>query len=153
LFPSPSTKIVERLHGASWRLPFLIAELRDRSALERARVSSSGMDALSAEGVWPSVYLYVRVTDGFDIRARMFSPWGGVPEDPATGSAGCALVGLLAHCSEQRGGRFGWRIAQGVEMGRPSTLLARAEKTDGVVQATWVGGASVLVSEGLIHVN
>jgi len=46
-----------------------------------------------------------------------------------------------------------WRIAQGVEMGRPSTLVARAEKKDGVVTGTWVGGASVMVSEGTIYLE
>jgi len=38
-------------------------------------------------------------------------------------------------------------------VGRPSTLMARAEKVDGVVQDTWVGGASVLVSDGFIHLE
>ena len=134
-------------------LPFVIAELRDRSALERARADSAGFDALRGEDVRPSVHLYTRVADGFDIRARMFAPLSGVPEDPATGSANCALAGLLAHYSREPGGSFRWRIAQGVEMGRPSTLRARAEKTAGAVQATWVGGAAVLVSEGLIYVD
>jgi trans-2,3-dihydro-3-hydroxyanthranilate isomerase len=134
-------------------LPFVIAELRDRSALARARVHWSGFEALRAESVRPSLYLYARATDGFDIRARMFAPLSGVPEDPATGSANCALAGLLAHYSGQASGSFSWRIAQGVEMGRPSTLIARAEKTAGVVQATWVGGATVLVSEGILHLD
>lgn len=43
--------------------------------------------------------------------------------------------------------------AQGVEMGRPSILVARAEKTSGVVQATWVGGGCVLVCDGFIQVD
>ena len=38
-------------------------------------------------------------------------------------------------------------------MGRPSVLDARAEKRDGVVVGAWIGGASVLVSEGVIHVD
>jgi trans-2,3-dihydro-3-hydroxyanthranilate isomerase len=134
-------------------LPFVIAELRDRSALERARANLNGFEAIGAEGVWPAVHLYTRVTDGFDIRARMFAPLSGVPEDPATGSANCALAGLLAHYHQQPSGSFNWSIAQGVEMGRPSTLKARAEKTNGVVHATWVGGPAVLVSEGIIHVD
>ena len=83
----------------------------------------------------------------------MFAPLSGVPEDPATGSANCALVGLRAHYSGQSSGSFSLRIAQGVEMGRPSTLMARAEKTAGVVQATRVGGASVLVTEGVIRLD
>jgi trans-2,3-dihydro-3-hydroxyanthranilate isomerase len=148
--------IVTRTHDpqvASVGLPFVIVELKDRSALERARINISGFDALSAEDIMPDVHLYTRVSDGFDIRARMFAPLSGVPEDPATGSANCALAGLLAHYREQPNGSFSWRIAQGVEMGRPSTLIARAEKADGVVQATRIGGAAILISEGTIHLD
>ena len=134
-------------------LPFVITELTDRTALEGARINMSGFDALADMDIEPSVHLYVRVNDDFDIRARMFAPLSGVPEDPATGSANCALAGLLAHYSQDSNGSFSWRIAQGVEMGRPSTLIARAEKKDGVVQTTRIGGATVLVSEGMIYLD
>jgi trans-2,3-dihydro-3-hydroxyanthranilate isomerase len=83
----------------------------------------------------------------------MFAPFDGVPEDPATGSANCALAGLLSHYDGARDGPASWRIAQGVEMGRPSVLEASAERRDGAVVATRVGGASVLVSEGVIEVG
>jgi trans-2,3-dihydro-3-hydroxyanthranilate isomerase len=151
-----SKDIVTKTHGpqvASVGLPFIMVELRDRSVLERVRISMSGFEALAAQDVMPDVYLYTRGTDGFDIRARMFAPLSGVPEDPATGSANCALAGLLAHYSQDSNGSFSWRIAQGVEMGRPSTLIARAEKKDGVVQTTRIGGAAVLVSEGTIYLD
>lgn len=138
---------------ASVGLPFLMTELRDRSALERARINGQGFDALAARGVVPDVHLYVRSSDEFDIRARMFAPFDGVPEDPATGSANCALAGLLSHYDGARDGTASWRIAQGVEMGRPSVLEASAERRDGAVVATRVGGASVLVSEGVIEVG
>jgi trans-2,3-dihydro-3-hydroxyanthranilate isomerase len=137
---------------ASVGLPFLVAELRDRSALRRARVNALGFDAIAAQGIHPDVHLYTRSADEFDIRARMFAPFNGVPEDPATGSANCALAGLLCHYGEASEGTVSWRIAQGVEMGRPSLIEATAEKRDGAVVATRVGGASVLVSEGVIHV-
>jgi trans-2,3-dihydro-3-hydroxyanthranilate isomerase len=149
-------EIVTKTHGpqvTSVGLPFVMVELTDRSVLERARISMSGFEALIAQDVMPDVYFYTRVSDGFDIRARMFAPLSGVPEDPATGSANCALAGLLAHYSEQSNGSFSWRIAQGVEIGRPSTLIARAEKSDGVVQTTRIGGATVLVSEGIIYLD
>ena len=138
---------------ASVGLPFLMTELRDRAALERARVNSTGVESILRQDIRPSIYLYTRATDGFDIRARMFAPLSGVPEDPATGSASCAVGGLLAHYSGQANGQFSYRIAQGVEMRRPSVLLVRAEMADGSVKATWVGGACVLVSEGFIHVD
>jgi trans-2,3-dihydro-3-hydroxyanthranilate isomerase len=137
-------------------LPFVLAELRDRSALERCHVNMIGFAdilALLKDGVRASVYLYTRTTDDVDICARMFAPLSGVPEDPATGSATCAIVGLLAHLDQQASGEFTYELAQGVEMGRPSRLRARAEKTNGVVTATWVGGSCVMVSEGFILVD
>jgi trans-2,3-dihydro-3-hydroxyanthranilate isomerase len=149
-------EVVTKTHGpqvASVGLPFIFVELRDRSVLERARINMSGFEALTAQDVMPDVYLYIRASDGFDIRARMFAPLSGVPEDPATGSANCTLAGLLAHYNQDRNGSFSWRIAQGVEMGRPSTLIARAEKKDGVVQITRIGGATILVSEGTIYLD
>jgi trans-2,3-dihydro-3-hydroxyanthranilate isomerase len=140
-------------------LPFVFTELRSRAALERARINMSGFEALRDLEVNPQLYFYVRVSESepdghvFDIRARMFAPLSGVPEDPATGSANCTLGGLLAEHEQVTSGMFSWRIAQGVEMGRPSTLVARAEKKDGEVTRTWIGGAAVLVSEGTIYLD
>ena len=138
---------------ASVGLPFTFAELRDRGALERARTRMDGVDALAAAGINPDVFVYVRSRDEFDVRARMFAPVDGVPEDPATGSANCALAGLLAKLDPRPSGELRWRIAQGVEMGRPSVLEARARKENGEVVDVRIGGASVMVSEGTIEVD
>jgi len=137
---------------ASVGLPFLMTELKSRAALERARPNAAAFDAIVKEDIRPSLYQYTRANDGFDVRARMFAPLSGVPEDPATGSASCVAAGLLAHFDARPSGSFRYRLAQGVEMGRPSVLLARAEKTDGAVHATCVGGACVMVSEGFIEI-
>jgi trans-2,3-dihydro-3-hydroxyanthranilate isomerase len=148
--------VVTRTHLprlASVGLPFLMAELADRDALARARTDMRGVDALAALGFTPDILLYTQSGDEVDLRARMFAPLDGVPEDPATGSANCALAGLLTHHRSERDGAFRWRIAQGVEMGRPSLLEARTEKKDGEVVGAWIGGASVLVSEGQIEVD
>ncbi len=147
--------VVLRTHAprvVSVGLPFLVAELVDRAALERARSHMPGVEALREQGLVPDVHLYVRSADEFDIRARMFAPLDGVPEDPATGSANCALAALLAHHDPRDDGNFGWRIAQGVEMGRPSVLEARAQKEDGAVLDAWIGGTSVLVGEGWLEI-
>ena len=138
---------------ASVGLPFLFAELRDRAALGRARSSMPGVDTLAALGVVPDIHLYVRSADEFDLRARMFAPLDGVPEDPATGSANCALAALLSRFDGASDGSYRYRIAQGVEMGRPSVLEASAEKRGGEVVAARIGGASVLVSTGTIEVD
>ena len=133
-------------------LPFLFAELASRESLARARTDPAGVDALVAAGVPADVHLYVRSGDDFDLRTRMFAPKDGVPEDPATGSANVALAAALAHFDPRTNGSFRFRIAQGVEMGRPSVLEARVEKKGGAVTEARIGGTSVLVAEGSMEV-
>jgi trans-2,3-dihydro-3-hydroxyanthranilate isomerase len=138
---------------ASVGAPFNMVELKDRAALERAKANPSGFESLIEAGFRPSLYFYTKSNDDFDLRARMFAMHGGLVEDPATGSASCVVAGLLAHYDERQDGRFQWRIAQGVEMGRPSTIQAKAEKQNGDVISTGVGGSCVMISEGYIEVD
>ena len=67
------------------------------------------------------------------IQSRMFAPLHGVFEDPATGSANVALIGLLAHLRPESSLRLKAAIGQGVDLGRPSLPRAVAEKVDGTV--------------------
>ncbi len=80
-------------------------------------------------------------------KTRMFGPGLGVAEDPATGSAAGPLAYHLA-----RQGRIGFgdeiEISQGAEIGRPSTLYARAVGTADAVERIEVGGSAVVVSRG-----
>jgi trans-2,3-dihydro-3-hydroxyanthranilate isomerase len=148
--------IVTRTHPpqvASVGFPFLFIELRDRQALERARPVLDALEALVADGFPPDVHLYTRSSDDFDLRARMFAPIDGIPEDPATGSANVSLAAMLSHFNPAPDGDFAFRIAQGVEMGRPSILHARTIKKDGEVVVAKIGGTSVMVSEGSIEVD
>lgn len=147
--------IVTRIHQpmvASVGLPFVMVEVNGRAALERARSYLPTMETMDAQGVMPDILLYVRSEDGFDIRARMFAPLDGVPEDPATGSANCALVAMLGHFSNEAEGDFSWRIAQGVEMNRPSELCTRIRKRSGLVTDVWIAGTCRTVSEGFIEI-
>ena len=100
------------------------------------------------------VHLYTRDCAGLavDLRSRMYSAGHGIDEDPATGSANCALAALLALLDKTQEGEFSWCIAQGIEMGRPSLLRARARKVGGIVEAAYIGGASVLVADGTMEV-
>ena len=138
---------------ASVGLPFIIVELRDRAALERIRIDTNVLYEIEAMGITPDIHVYVNSKDKYDLRTRMFAPFDNVPEDPATGSANCALVGMLTHLNSAQDGTFSWRIAQGIEMGRPSILDARTEKRNGVVTGVWIAGYSVMVSEGYIEVD
>lgn len=137
---------------ASVGLPFIIVELDSRLALERAQSYLPAIEEIQGLGVMPDILLYVRSEDDFDIRARVFAPLDGVPEDPATGSANCALAALLSHYKTESTGDFSWRIAQGVEMKRPSVLEARSVKRPYSGIDVWISGTCKMVSEGLIEI-
>src|SRR6185312_6834218 len=122
---------------ASCGAPFVIAELKSREKLASARARLDIFERDIAKLPVTSIFIYTQVAeDGLDIRARMFAPHHGIPEDPATGSANVALIGLLAKLRPEADLRIAKTIAQGVEMGRPSLLQAEAEKRNGTVTAT-----------------
>lgn len=148
-------EIVTSIHHpqvASVGLPFIMVELKNRAALENARTYLPAMEEIYTSGTMPDILVYIRSKDEFDIRARVFAPLDGIPEDPATGSAVCALVAMLSHYNSEKEGDYSWRIAQGVEMKRPSILDARTEKRSGLVSGVWVAGTCQMVTEGYIEV-
>jgi trans-2,3-dihydro-3-hydroxyanthranilate isomerase len=139
--------------GWSCGVPFLFVPLRGRAALGRVRLDPARWEALLA-GWWaPDVYVLARDPElpGSRVRARMFAPTMGIPEDPATGAAASALAGYLAARSPERDGALRWTVEQGFEMRRPSILHVEADVRGGEVAAVRVGGASVLVSEGVMR--
>jgi trans-2,3-dihydro-3-hydroxyanthranilate isomerase len=86
-----------------------------------------------------------------NVRARMFAPGIGVPEDPATGSAAVGLGGYLAARDPRPSGTLRWIVEQGFEMGRPSILEVEADKAGGRVTASRVGGCTVMVCAGFMQ--
>ena len=130
-------------------LPFLVVELASRDTLQRARSDRSAYESVFPLDGAIAVYAYTRDVGtaapeaGTDLQARMFTP--RMTEDPATGSATAAATALLA---EVRGGAdIRLRVGQGVDMGRPSLLLARAGRQGGAMIA-YVGGRCVAAMEG-----
>jgi trans-2,3-dihydro-3-hydroxyanthranilate isomerase len=84
-------------------------------------------------------------------RLRMFSPAYGVVEDAATGSAAGALaVHLARHGLISFGQQI--EILQGVEIGRPSTMRAKAEGTPERIESVEVAGSAVIVARGTLRV-
>jgi trans-2,3-dihydro-3-hydroxyanthranilate isomerase len=106
-------------------------------------------------GLWPDqralaqlpIYVNAFAGRGLAWKTRIFGPYHGVPEDPATGSAAGPLALHLA-----RHGRIGFgdeiEIRQGEEIGRPSRLYARAEGSADKVERVLVGGSAVIVARG-----
>jgi trans-2,3-dihydro-3-hydroxyanthranilate isomerase len=80
-------------------------------------------------------------------KTRMFAPGGGVPEDPATGSAAGPLACHLVRHGLVEGGTE-VEISQGAEIWRPSTLYARVEGSPKRIENVEVGGSAVVVARG-----
>ncbi|WP_443063822.1 PhzF family phenazine biosynthesis protein [Streptomyces sp. NBC_00659] len=89
--------------------------------------------------------------EGTKWRARMFSPAYGVVEDAATGSAAGPLAIHLARHGLARYGQS-LEILQGVEMGRPSLMLATARGDGENVESVHVGGHGVTAGRGTLFV-
>ncbi|MFI5256401.1 MAG: PhzF family phenazine biosynthesis protein [Gemmatimonadales bacterium] len=143
--------------GVSVGLPFLFVPLRDRRAVERARIRIEPWEQ-SLRSTWaPELFVFAAGGErpGTDYHARMFAPGLSVPEDPATGSACAALAGYLVPRDprRERDGTLRWTVEQGFEMGRPSMLEVEADVAGGRVAAVRVGGASVLVSDGTMAIS
>lgn len=132
---------------------FVIAEVGSVEALSRAVPDLAAFRAAAMQRDWPggrlSLLLYARQDgEATRLRARMFDPLGGVMEDPATGSANAALAALLTSLAPGVNVALLYDIEQGIEMGRPSRLLASARKTgEGPVSAT-IEGDCVPVMRG-----
>jgi trans-2,3-dihydro-3-hydroxyanthranilate isomerase len=127
---------------ASLGNPVVIAEVAAEALAGAAPDIEQFRRAAGSDG---KLLLYLYGFDNGRIRARMFAPLAGITEDPATGAAAVALAALLLSLGDDASGS--WDIAQGVEMGRPSTLRTTATRTADGICAT-VGGDCVQVLSG-----
>jgi trans-2,3-dihydro-3-hydroxyanthranilate isomerase len=120
--------------------------LSDEAAVAALHPDIGALGQLGAVGV--SCF----AASGRQVKTRMFGPGLGVAEDPATGSAAGPLAVHLA-----RHGVVGFgddvEIPQGVEIGRPSVLHARAEGSAERLDAVTVGGAAVVVADGAFRLD
>jgi len=134
---------------ASVGLPFVVVELASRDALSRCSPNPVAYKGLLPIDGAVSIYAYTRDvgSDGADadcdLQARMFTP--RMTEDPATGSATGAMAALVA---QVRGvSELVLRVGQGVDMGRPSVLIASVDIDNGKTRVR-IGGKCVSVMEG-----
>lgn len=99
-----------------------------------------------------SAYVFTMTPEekGNDIAARMFGM--GIGEDPGTGSAAAALIGLLA---EQALGndKAEYVLRQGHEMGRPCRISMQLRKQGDQLTHGAIGGEAVIVAEGTLDLG
>lgn len=133
--------------------PFLFVPLASRDALSRARPCEPQWSALTSAAGTGSVYCYCAGTGGkdADYHARMFAPAGGIPEDPATGSASSMLAAQLAAAGALSQGANRFELMQGEDMGRPSRLLLEVDFAGEVMGDIRITGSAVRVMSGVIN--
>ena len=86
---------------------------------------------------------------------RMFSPAGGVPEDPVTGNANGPLGAYLVHfglCQEGVEDHFSFRIAQGEAMGRAGRMQVDVDVENGKPVLVKLTGKAVVAFSAQIKI-
>ena len=127
---------------------FHLIPVRDANVLRKVRVNPTAWaDVFHYDH--SSAYVFTLTPDERqnDIAARMFGM--GLGEDPGTGSAAAALIGMLAE--EALGsGQADYILRQGYEMGRPCRITLQLRKENDVLVHGAIGGEAVVVGEGVL---
>jgi trans-2,3-dihydro-3-hydroxyanthranilate isomerase len=129
--------------------PFYMIPVRNARVLANLKLERRGW----AE-VFPyerhAVYVFTETPeeDGVDFAARMFAP--GMPggEDPGTGSAAAALIGLIARHVPFADGQGEYVLRQGDEMGRPCRIALQLRKDADILTHAGIGGDALIIGEG-----
>ena len=141
------------VQDVSTGLPFIICPLTSLDAMKRASVDKKLLGELVEPLEAKAIFIFCTETysEQNDINARMFGDLYGIPEDPATGSAGGCLAAYLVKHRVMDGPAVDLRVEQGMEIQRPSLLLIRAEEKEGGIEVR-VGGRVVLTAKGELFV-
>jgi trans-2,3-dihydro-3-hydroxyanthranilate isomerase len=126
---------------------FHLVPVRDVDVLARIKVNLAEWNEAFPHGRH-SAYIFTETPgeDGNDFGVRMLSP-ALVGEDPATGSAAAAFMGLLA-LHAPVAGEVRYAIRQGYEMGRPSRIDLVLTMKDRMLVRGQIGGDAVIVARG-----
>jgi trans-2,3-dihydro-3-hydroxyanthranilate isomerase len=130
--------------------PLIFVAVRDRAAVDDARVDSAAFAELMRESKASSAIFVFAVSES-GAYSRMFAPELGIVEDPATGSATGPLAAfMMSHglVASADGTRF--VSEQGVKMGRRSLLHVFVHGEHGK-DGIEVGGNAVPVASGTMR--
>lgn len=131
---------------------FIFIPVKSRAALSRARATEPLCTDLPKSFGGTGGYVYYLSAAGNEVHARMFAPGGGIPEDPATGSASAILASQLKLSNRLEEGTSRFELFQGYDMGRASQLHLEVDMQNGIIEAVRVSGTSVSISSGSISI-
>jgi trans-2,3-dihydro-3-hydroxyanthranilate isomerase len=131
---------------------FHLVPVRDARVLARIEKNEGAWRAAFPHGRH-SAYIFTQTSDenGVDLAARKFTP--GMPEDPGTGSAAAALIGLLSEHAGFASGQADYVLRQGHEMGRPCRITIQLRKENDVLTHGGIGGHAIIVGQGVLDLE
>lgn len=148
--------IVAAPQVVSTGLPFCITVLKDRSALERARLDVAALAALGAHLQQPDINMLepfwvtcAGATPAGDTYSRLLLAPPSPPEDPFTGSATGAMAAYLWHHGLIDQPVF--TAEQGHGMGRPGQAQVRVLGPREAISGVEVSGQGTIVMSGTVH--
>jgi trans-2,3-dihydro-3-hydroxyanthranilate isomerase len=137
---------------ASAGLPFAFIPIASQAALNRAAPDFKALAAaLPMERPAASLYTPETREAAHHVQARVFVPGLGCGEDPATGSAAAAFAAVAQKFERPEDGDHALQIEQGYAMGRPSLIALTLQIERGALTEVGIGGASVIVGEGVLN--
>lgn len=136
-------------------LPIHVVPVDSLETMARINLRRREADAIARDLGFGDLFVFTCETESPDatVHCRMFAPHFGIPEDAASGAATGALVAyLLKHRLVKPAPRVRIVSEQGLEMGRPSRIIAETDVVDGQARAIAVGGGCVEVGSGRIQI-
>ena len=135
-------------------LPIHIVPIASLEVMRVIKLRQREADAIARDLGFGDLFVFTCETIDPEamVHCRMFAPHFGIPEDPASGAGTGALTAyLVKHRLIKLANRVKIICEQGVEMGRPSRLIAEANIHEGQASDIRVGGRCVLVGKGQIQ--
>jgi trans-2,3-dihydro-3-hydroxyanthranilate isomerase len=136
-------------------LPIHIVPLGSLDAMRAIELRHREADAIARDLGFGDLFVFTCETEAEDatVHCRMFAPHFGIPEDAASGAATGALMAyLVKHRLIRLEPRVRIVSEQGLELGRPSRVVAAADIQGGQAVNIEVGGQCVLVGTGTINI-
>jgi len=132
-------------------VPFHLIPVRNAGVLRKIAVNRTAWDSVFHHD-HHSAYVFALTPEerDNDIAARMFGM--GLGEDPGTGSAAAAQIGMLAE-REMGSGQTDYVLRQGHEMGRPCRITLQSRKDNDRLIHGAIGGQAIVVAEGVLDLD
>ena len=137
-------------------IPALFVPIKTLVSMQQIKINSAKL--LEIFTPFGTDMIYVFTTETLDssstLHSRLFAPFIGVPEDPATGSASGAVGAYLAkYCVIEKETFDSIKIEQGYEMKRPASIYVQVKQEGTTIKSIRVGGESVTIIQGQLKIE